>query len=376
MSSTWQDRISVSIFGESHGDAIGCTLDGIPAGEEIDFAVLNAFLQRRAPGRFPWATPRKEADAPEFLSGIARRTSAAHKAAPAFGESLSHGFTTGAPISAIIRNTNTRSHDYDETRFVPRPGHADFTAYVKYGGHADMRGGGHFSGRLTAPLCIAGGICLQILARRGIFIGAHIASIGNILSRQFNHANVTADEINSLHGMDFPAWESQGEMIAEIERARQNGDSVGGTIECAAIGLPAGIGSPMFDGMENRISQLVFAIPAIKGIEFGSGFGSLCGSETNDAFIIRDGKIETATNNHGGILGGITTGMPLIFRVAVKPTPSISHEQQSVNLATMEPATIAVKGRHDPCIVPRAVPCIEAAAAIAICNEILGKIPR
>ena len=356
MSSTWKNRISVSVFGQSHGAAIGVTLDGVPAGEEICMDTLNAFLQRRAPGRFPWATPRKEADEPEFLSGIL------------------NGKTCGAPITAIIRNTNTRSDDYTETRTIPRPGHADYTAHVKYGGHADLRGGGHFSGRLTAPLCIAGGICLQILERRGIFIGAHIATIGGILDIPFHHVSVSEAEIKSLREMDFPVLDPQiaQEMIDEIERVKLDGDSIAGTVECAAIGLPAGLGSPMFDGMENRIAQLVFAIPAVKGIEFGLGFCSMRGSELNDAFVVNNGKVQTATNSHGGILGGITSGMPLIFRAAVKPTPSISREQQSVDLATLQPVNLAIKGRHDPCIVPRAVPCFEAAAAIAIYDAILA----
>ncbi|MCL2225767.1 MAG: chorismate synthase [Defluviitaleaceae bacterium] len=362
MSSTWKNRISVSIFGQSHGAAIGVTLDGVPAGEKICMDKLNAFLKRRAPGRFPWATPRKEEDVPEILSGIV------------------DGVTCGAPITAIIRNTNTRSGDYANTQTVPRPGHADFTAHVKYGGNADLRGGGHFSGRLTGALCIAGGICLQILERRGIFIGAHIESIGEIYDASFHETLVNEDGIKALCEKDFPAFDANAaqKMIAEIEKVKQDGDSIGGTIECAAVGLPAGLGSPMFDGMENRISQLVFAIPAVKGIEFGEGFGFAFarGSEVNDSFTVKDGKVQTETNNHGGILGGITSGMPLIFRAVIKPTPSISRKQKSVDLNTLQPATLEVKGRHDPCIVPRAVPCFEAAAAIAIYDAILaGGVP-
>ncbi|MCL2576513.1 MAG: chorismate synthase [Defluviitaleaceae bacterium] len=357
MASTWKNRLTVSIFGQSHGVAIGVTLDGLPAGEYIDMDALGAFLLRRAPGRFPWATPRKEADEPEFLSGIV------------------NGKTCGAPITAIIRNTNTRSGDYSNIQTIPRPGHADFTAHVKYGGHADLSGGGHFSGRLTAALCIAGGICLQILERRGILIGAQIASVGSVFGKPFHKVKVSEAEIKRLREMDIPTLDSQSVplIIEEIERAKQDGNSVGGTVECAAIGLPAGLGSPMFDGMENKISQLVFAIPAVKGIEFGEGFGTAFerGSVINDAFIINEGKIQTATNSHGGILGGITSGMPLIFRAAIKPTPSISKEQQSVNIDTNEPATLTVKGRHDPCIVPRAVPCFEAALAIAVYDAIL-----
>ncbi|MCL2545622.1 MAG: chorismate synthase [Oscillospiraceae bacterium] len=320
MSSTWKNNLSLSIFGQSHGVAIGMTLDGVPAGEAIDLQALQAFLDRRAPGKSPWSTPRKESDTPEFLSG------------------LLNGKTCGAPIAAIIRNENTRSQDYDNVRNIPRPGHADFTAHVKYRGYQDVSGGGHFSGRLTAALCIAGGICLQILARRGIMIEAKIVAMG------------------------------------DVDAAKQDGDSVGGVIECTVNGLPVGLGEPMFDGMENKIAGLIFGIPAVRGIEFGTGFAAaaMCGSQHNDLFILGDdGAIKTQTNHHGGILGGITSGMPLTFRVAIKPTPSIAKAQQSVNVMTNEPTTLVVKGRHDPCIVPRAVPCVEAAAAVAVLDAML-----
>jgi len=351
--STWKNNLSLSIFGQSHGAAIGVTLDGVPAGERIDFDVLNTFMLRRAPGRFPWATPRAEADKPEFLSGIV------------------NGITCGTPITAIIRNTNTRSADYSNIMNVPRPAHADFTAFAKYGNHADLSGGGHFSGRLTAALCIAGGICLQILSRRGVFIGGHVASVGGVRDDAFDPVDINETTFAKLRQMDMPMINPQAatHLIEEIEKAKQANDSIGGTIECAAIGLPAGLGSPMFDGMENRISQLVFAIPAVKGIEFGAGFevATKRGSENNDPFYVAENNtVKTKTNNHGGILGGITSGMPIIFRAAIKPTPSIAQEQQSINLSTLQPATLTVKGRHDPCIVPRAVPCMEAALAIAI----------
>ena len=318
MNSTWKNNITLSIFGESHGSAIGMTISGLPAGEEIDMIELQAFLQRRAPGNSPWSTPRKESDAPEFLSGLLNNK------------------TTGAPITAIIRNENTRSTDYDNLRNAPRPSHADYTARVKYNGHNDISGGGHFSGRLTAPLCIAGAICLQILKKRGIMVESKVVSMGDVAAAKSEH------------------------------------DSVGGVIECTATGLPAGLGDPMFDGMENKIASLAFGVPAVKGIEFGAGFAAaeMRGSEHNDPFVVSDGKIVTSTNNHGGILGGITSGMPLIFRVAIKPTPSIAKEQDSVNLETMKAEKLIVKGRHDPCIVPRAVPCIEAVAALAIMDAI------
>jgi len=357
MSSIWKSRLSLSIFGQSHGAAIGMTLDSVPAGEEIDMVALADFLRRRAPGRFPWSTPRVEADEPEFLSGIV------------------NGFTCGAPITAIIRNANMRSGDYASVQDVPRPGHADFTARAKHGEFADISGGGHSSGRLTAALCVAGGICLQILARRGIYVGAHIASVGAVRDELFDAVAVNESDFEKLRGLDLPVLNVQisRDVIEEIERAKVAGDSVGGVIECAVTGLPAGLGAPIFDGMENRIARLVFAIPAVVGIEFGAGFAAAAarGSENNDAFIVADGDVKTATNRHGGILGGITSGMPLIFRGAIKPTPSIFQEQQSVDLNTKTPATLAIKGRHDPCIVPRAVPCFEAAVAVAVLDAVL-----
>ena len=353
MSSIYHGRLTVSIFGQSHGPAIGVTIDGLPAGLPIDRAALEAFLARRAPGRNDWSTPRREGDRPEFLSGLV------------------DDVTCGAPLTAMIRNTNTRSGDYDNLRDVPRPGHADYTAQVKYGGAQDPAGGGHFSGRLTAPLCIAGGICKQLLEAEGIFLGAHIAAIGGIEDDAFDPVNADRAALSAPGGRLFPVIreEAGARMRAIIARAREEQDSVGGIIECAAVGLPAGLGDPMLDGMENRIARLVFAIPAVKGVEFGAGFGaaSLRGSENNDSFRFgEDGQLSTRTNHAGGILGGITNGMPLVFRAAVKPTPSIARPQDSVSLSRRENTTLTIKGRHDPCIVPRAVPCVEAAAAIAI----------
>ena len=328
MSSNYGNHVKISIFGQSHSAAIGVVLDGIPAGISVDMEQLQRFLDRRAPGRGPYSTPRKEADRPEFLSGLVGNV------------------TCGAPICAIIRNTNTRSQDYDNLRDVPRPGHADYTAHIKYGGHEDVSGGGHFSGRLTAPLCIAGGILLQILQSRGVSVKAEIKEIGG----------------------------SAEDPFGRIEEARSRGDSVGGIIECTVDGLPAGIGGPMFDGIENKVAQAVFSIPAVKGIEFGRGFDAarITGSENNDAYYYDGGQVKTRTNNHGGILGGISSGMPVVFRVAIKPTPSISIEQNSISYAKGQDAKLAVRGRHDPCIVPRAVPCVEAAAAIAIYDLIEG----
>ena len=342
-------RIRLSIFGQSHSEAIGMTLDGLPAGLPVDLEQLQVFLNRRAPGGNSWSTPRREEDRPEFLCGI------------------KDGFTCGAPLTAVIRNTNTRSKDYSALRTVPRPGHADFTAAIKHGGYQDYAGGGHFSGRLTAPLCIAGGILLQQLQRMDITIDARIAAIAGIWDEKPFDRTVAEKE--------FPVLDdaAAGKMLAVIKEAREAGDSVGGIVECVAHGVPAGIGEPMFDGLENQIAKICFAIPAVKGIEFGAGFAaaSMRGSEHNDPFFIENGKIRTITNNAGGILGGISDGMPLIFRIAIKPTPSIGRTQQSVNLETMLPDTLAVIGRHDPCIVPRAVPVTEAAAALAI-YDLLG----
>ncbi len=351
MSSSYGENLRIHIFGESHGPAVGVTVEGIPAGEAVDLAELQRFLDRRAPGRNAWSTPRKEADVPEFLSG------------------LREGKTCGTPLTAILKSANTRSGDYDALRDVPRPGHADYTAWVKYGESRDSRGGGHFSGRLTAPLCVAGGICLQLLAREGITIISRVAAIGGVR----DEGELTASTAEKA----FPTVsDSAGEaMRSAIAAARAEGDSLGGVIECAVLGLPAGLGDPMFDGMENRIAAAVFGVPAVKGIEFGAGFtaAGLRGSENNDAFSVENGRIITESNHCGGILGGITDGMPLTFRAAVKPTPSIARPQQSVDLNTGEIVPLTVTGRHDPCIVPRAVPCLEAAAAIAVYDALLAR---
>ena len=330
MSSTYGQNIRMTIFGESHAAAVGVTLEGLPPGETVDPEKLQAFLDRRAPGRDKFSTARKEADAPEILCG------------------LKEGKTCGTPLTAIIRNGDTRSKDYDSIADTPRPGHADYTAEIRYGGYQDKAGGGHFSGRLTAPLCIAGGIALQILERRGISVQARVLSIGGVSG-------------------------SEEAMLAEIEKAKAEGDSVGGIVECVAEGVPAGLGDPMFDGMENRIASVLFGIPAVKGVEFGAGFAvaAMRGSENNDPFYMDGDAVKTRTNNAGGILGGITTGMPIVVRAAFKPTPSIAKEQDTVNLKTMENAKISVPGRHDPCIARRAVPVVEAAVAFAVLDALL-----
>ncbi len=330
MSNSIGNRYRFTIWGQSHAPAIGVTIEGLPAGFRPDMEALASFLARRAPGGGPFSTPRKEADAPEILSGLA------------------DGVTCGAPLTAVIRNTDTRSGDYENLRRVPRPGHADYPAMVKYGEARDVAGGGQFSGRLTAPLCIAGGLAIQLLSREGITVRAHILSIG---------------------GEDDPL-----NMTVRMQAARDAGDSVGGVIECVCEGVPAGLGDPMFGGMENRIAQIVFGIPAVKGIEFGAGFraAAMTGSENNDSYYFdEDGAVRTRTNHAGGILGGITTGMPIVFRAVCKPTPSIGLEQDSVDLASGKAAKLIVEGRHDPCIVPRAVPVVEAAAACAVYDALL-----
>ena len=332
------------------------TLDGIPAGLPVDLEKLQIFLDRRAPGHSDYSTPRKEADQPEFLAGILG------------------GYTTGAPLAAIIRNTNTRSGDYSNLKDCPRPGHADYTAQIKYGGYQDAAGGGHFSGRLTAPLCIAGGLCKQWLEDMGIRICGHIVAIGGVADEPGVHLD-WADPDLDLIQTDFPVLNPDaGQKMKDcIAAAKAAGDSVGGLIECIATGLPVGLGEPMFGGMESKIAQIIYGIPAVKGLSFGSGFAGayMHGSENNDRYLVKDGIIRTERNYAGGILGGITNGMPLVFEVAVKPTPSISMPQKSISLSRMEEVELTVKGRHDPCIVPRAVPVIEAAAAIAIFDAVL-----
>lgn len=352
MASYLGEHIHVSVFGQSHSPAIGVVVDGLPAGERVDMEELGRFLKRRAPGQNATSTPRKEADLPQFLSGLV------------------DDVTCGAPLAALIENTNTRSQDYAQLRDKPRPGHADFTAQVKYGGFQDVAGGGHFSGRLTAPLCIAGGICLQILKRRGIEVAAHIASIAGEADQPFDPMGESVETLDALKRAPFPVMdEKAGERMRKaILQAKEEGDSVGGIVECLVTGVPAGLGEPMFGGMENRLAAALFGIPAVKGVEFGAGFGvaTMRGSENNDPFTVKDGKVVTETNHAGGILGGITNGMPLVFRLAVKPTPSIAKQQQTVSLSKKQVEELVVTGRHDPCIVPRAVPVVEAVTALIL----------
>lgn len=355
MSSIMGNKIKVSIFGQSHSQAIGCVIDGLPAGIKLDTEAVTQFMQRRVPGKNEYSTARAEADIPNIVSGLA------------------NGFTCGAPLCAIISNTNTRSSDYSDIRTMPRPSHADYPYYVKTNGFNDIAGGGHSSGRLTAPLCFAGAVAMQILALQDINVTAHIYSIQNEKDTPFDPVKIIP---SSIAQKEFPVISNEAgeKMKAVINSARQRLDSVGGIIECAVTGMKAGIGEPMFDGIENRLSSNIFGIPAVKGIEFGAGFEStrMTGSENNDAFAYDDtGKIITLTNNHGGILGGMTSGMPIIFRVAIKPTPSIAQAQNTVDLKNHTNTKLEIRGRHDPCIVPRAVPVVEAVAAITMLDFIL-----
>ena len=355
MSNTLGNKYRVTIFGQSHAPAIGAVIEGVPAGIVPDMAFIRAFMARRAPGG-ALATARKEADEPRIIAGLNER-----------------GETCGAPLCAVIENADARSADYDALRDVPRPGHADYTAAVKFEGHNDVRGGGQFSGRLTAPLCFAGALAMQLLAERGVRVKARVRRLAGIDDAPVDFAR---PDLDAIGGGPLPTLDPDAarRMAEAVERARAEGDSVGGVVECFAAGLPAGLGDPMFDGVENSVARALFGIPAVRGVEFGAGFAAadLRGSEHNDAFRAADGRVYTETNRHGGALGGITSGMPLVVRAAFKPTPSIALEQDSVSLSRSENAKLSVRGRHDPCVVPRAVPCVEAAVACALLDMLLA----
>lgn len=359
MSSTWGKNIKISIFGGSHTKAIGVTIDGFPAGIKIDMDKLFIQMKRRAPGGDKTSTARKEDDLPDFICGIDE-----------------NNITSGDPITALIYNNNQHSKDYESLRYTPRPGHADFTAYHKYHGKNDIRGGGHFSGRLTAPIVIAGALCRQLLEEKDIYIGAHVSSIGKVEDDRIDNVNINKEILCKLNSEFFStiSKSAKEEMYTLVESVKNDNNSIGGTVECAAIGLPVGIGEQMFGGVENRIASIAFGIPAVKGIEFGAGFAAakMNGDENNDEFYYDENNlVKTKTNNSGGILGGITNGMPLVFRVAIKPTPSIAKEQNTINLKDQKNAKLEIKGRHDPCIVPRAVPVVEAITAISILDMYL-----
>lgn len=352
MSSVIGDKIKLSIFGESHGEAIGCVIDGLPAGIKIDMNAVYKDMQRRAPGKDKTATPRLEKDIPHILSGMLDNV------------------TTGAPLAMVIENTNTKSGDYSNLMTVPRPGHSDYPAYVKYGGNNDIRGGGHFSGRLTAPLVFAGSVAKQILSQMGVTIGAHIKQIGSVCDAVSDLSKTDKSLLDTLSSSTFSLIDETKEqaMRDEIEKARLSLDSVGGIIECFAVGLPVGLGGNMFDTVEGKLASILFGVPAVKGVEFGIGFGfaDKRASEVNDQYEIKNGRVATLSNNNGGVLGGMTDGAPLSVSVAIKPTPSIAKKQKSVNLQTMENAELEIHGRHDPCIVVRAVPVIECAVALGL----------
>ncbi|MDY3618504.1 chorismate synthase [Agathobaculum sp.] len=354
MGSTWGNSIRISVFGESHGAGIGVTIDGFPPGVVYDEAFILREMERRAPGRNKQSTARSESDTPRILSGVF------------------DGRTTGTPVCAVIENTNQHSGDYAGLADQPRPGHADYTGMLRYKKCNDPRGGGHFSGRLTAPLVFAGALCKLWLKMQGVLVGSHIQSIAQIQDMPFDDVCVTPAQLEQLRLADYPVQNPRAldAMLAAIEDARLEQDSVGGVIECAAIGVPAGLGSPMMDTVESRLSSILFAVPAVKGVEFGAGFGfaALRGSHANDAFYKDGDVVKTETNNNGGILGGITSGMPLLVRAAIKPTPSISQTQQTLSLSRGTVEQLSIHGRHDPCIVTRAAPVIEAAVAVALAD--------
>ncbi|NJP40323.1 chorismate synthase [Oscillospiraceae bacterium HV4-5-C5C] len=361
MGSIWGQTLKISLFGESHGRGIGVVLDNLPPGEPLDEAAIRGQLDRRRPGREIWSTPRSEFDVPEILSGFWQ------------------GRTTGTPLAAIIRNKDTRSEDYRNLETIPRPGHADLTGLMRYDGAGDPRGGGHFSGRITAPLTFAGAVCAQILARRGVAICAHIAEIAGIPDRQPDPAAPDLPALQKVRDKLFPVLDdAAGEaMKAAIEAARMDTDSVGGVIQVIVTGFPAGIGDPMFGGLEPQLASILMAIPAVKGVEFGDGFAAARrrGSQNNDspAFVDQDGQkqIRLRTNHGGGADGGISNGMPLCIRIAVKPTASIGREQDSIDLTREENTRLVVRGRHDPCIVPRALPVAESAVAVCLLDRYL-----
>ena len=355
MKNTFGNHLTVTLFGESHGPAIGAVLDGLAPGITVNTDTIDRMLALRKP-QGAISTPRVEADAVEFLSGVV------------------NGVTTGSPLTLIIRNENTKSGDYDTLQTVMRPAHADYPARCKYHGYEDTRGGGHFSGRITAALVAAGAIVLAALEQKGITIGTHIARCGGVADRAF--ANLT-DDITALATAQFPVLDAnKGEqMQAAILAAKQDKDSVGGVLETVILGMPAGVGEPWFDTFEGMLSHILFSVPAVKGVEFGDGFAlaDMHGSKANDPYRYENGKVVTATNRNGGITGGITSGMPVLFRVAVKPTPSIAKEQQTVDLANGENTTLAIKGRHDPAIVHRARIVVDAVTALCVADMLTGR---
>ena len=357
MSGMWGNKLKVSIFGESHGAGIGITIDGLPSGIEIDMEEVLKEMARRAPGKSRLSTARKEGDQPEILSGFFE------------------GKTTGTPLCAVIRNSDQHSKDYGKLKDLMRPGHADYPGFIRYNGFNDYRGGGHFSGRITAPLVFAGAVCKQILNIKGVNVGAHVKSIGTIYDKSFDEVELTKELLDNLKINELPLLCSEKEemMRNAILEARSDCDSVGGTIECTVIGIDAGVGNPFFDSVESTLAHLMFSVPAVKGIEFGKGFemSELRGSQCNDEYYYDGDKVKTYTNNNGGITGGITNGMPILFKVGIKPTPSIAKKQRTIDIEEKKESELIIEGRHDPCIVQRAVPVIEAVTAIGILDLVL-----
>lgn len=357
MSGMWGNKLKVSIFGESHGVGIGITIDGLPSGFEINMNEILKEMARRAPGKSKLSTARRETDSPEILSGYFE------------------GKTTGTPLCAIIRNGDQHSKDYGKLKDLMRPGHADYPGNIRYNGFNDYRGGGHFSGRITAPLVFAGAICKQILESHGIFIGSHVKSIGEVEDKSFSEVELTKELLDNLKTKELPLLFSDKEALMRetVLKAKTDLDSVGGTIECTVLGMNPGIGNPFFDSVESTLAHLMFSVPAVKGIEFGKGFEmtKLRGSDCNDEYYYDGDKVKTYTNNNGGITGGITNGMPILFKVGIKPTASIAKKQRTINIDEKKDAELEIHGRHDPCIVQRAVPVIESATAIGILDLIL-----
>lgn len=350
MKNTFGNNISITLFGESHGAVIGCVLDGVAPGIEVEEDFIASQMEKRK-GINSISTPRREGDRVKILSGVFS------------------GKTTGTPIALVIENESQHSKDYSLTKNLARPGHADYTAECKYHGFQDYRGGGHFSGRITAPIVAAGAICIKALKRKGIEIGTHIASCGGIKDREFNNLS---EDIPMLEKAEMPTLDEKAgmKMIAVIEKARNEGDSVGGVLTTAVTGIPAGVGEPWFDSIESVLSHALFSVPGVKGVEFGAGFGfsQMKGSDANDSFFSLDGRVQTKTNNNGGVNGGISNGMPIVFSCAVKPTPSIFKKQETVNFKTNENTAIEIKGRHDPAIIHRARVVVDSITAIALCD--------
>lgn len=351
------NKFKISLFGESHGKCVGVVIDGMPPGFEIDMAKLKSFLDRRRPGSSKLATPRSEKDKPVFMSG------------------LKENLSTGFPLCVIIENEDKKSSDYDNLKNIPRPSHCDYTALLKYGGFADLNGSGHMSGRLTAPICIAGGIAKQMLESMGVFVGAHLYAVGDVKDKQYDLVNLDVETLKKTDNTDFPAIdENQSEEMKElIQITKEDKDSIGSIIEIGVVGIPKAVGKPIFNTVEGRLSQMAFSIPGVKGVEFGMGFdcAKLKGSKHNDDYMVVDWKIKTSTNNSSGIVSGMTNGMPIVYRCAFKPTASIGKVQTSVNLKTMKEEKLLIEGRHDPCIGVRAVSVMEAATSLVLIDMIM-----